>query len=431
MNSIWKDSVKLPEFPKLERNIKTDVLIIGGGLTGILTAYFLENSGVNYVLAEKNRICGGVTGNTTAKITVQHNLIYSKVLKEKGVEAARKYFRINSEALKKYAELCSEIDCDFEYRDSFVYSRDNPDALEQEMKALKKVGCKAELVNNVPLPFCVEGAVKIPGQAQFNPLKFAAEISRGLNIYENTKVVEFLGDLAVTNGGKIRANKIIIATHFPFLNKHGSYFLKLYQARSYVIALENAPDVAGMYVDERKNGLSFRNYRNVLLIGGGGHRTGKNGGNWTELRRFAKKAYPEAKEISHWATQDCMSLDGIPYIGQYSAKTPTLFTATGFNKWGMTSAMVSARLLCDLILGKRSEYAELFSPSRSILTPQLAINGAEAVISLLTPSIRRCPHLGCKLVWNKDEHSWDCPCHGSRFSESGKLLDNPSNNDLL
>lgn len=431
MNSIWKSTAELPHFPKLERNIKTDILIIGGGIAGILTAYFLEQSGADYVLAEKGRICGGITGNTTAKITIQHGLIYAKLLKEKGVDTAREYFRANTEALEKYAEICSQIDCDFKRRDSFVFSRKNAVDIKKEVNALKKIGCNAELVKDIPLPFHTESAVKISGQAQFNPLKFIKEISKGLKIYENTKVTEFLSDIAVTSGGKIKADKIIITTHFPFLNKHGSYFLKLYQSRSYVIALENAPQLNGIYVEDIDNGLSFRNYKNLLLIGGGDHRTGKSGGNWAVLRRFAKKAYPEAGEVAFWANQDCMSLDGIPYIGQYSAMTPNLFTATGFNKWGMTSAMVSAKMLSDMTTGKHSEYESLFNPSRSILTKQLAVNSAEAVTSLLTPSVRRCPHMGCKLVWNKEEHSWDCPCHGSRFSENGRLLDNPSNNDLL
>lgn len=248
MDSIWKSTAELPQFPKLERNIKTDILIIGGGIAGILTAYFLEKSGADYVLVEKGRICGGITGNTTAKITIQHGLIYSKLLKEKGFDKAREYFRANTEALEKYAEICSQIDCDFERRDSFVFSRKNAVAIRKEVNALKKIGCKAELVKDIPLPFHVESAVKIPDQAQFNPLKFIKEISKGLKIYENTKVTEFLDDIAVTSGGKIKADKIIITTHFPFLNKHGSYFLKLYQSRSYVIALENAPQLNGMYV---------------------------------------------------------------------------------------------------------------------------------------------------------------------------------------
>ena len=125
-----------------------------------------------------------------------------------------------------------------------------------------------------------------------------------------------------------------------------------------------------------------------------------------------------------------MSLDSVPYIGQYSKNTPDFYVATGFNKWGMTSSMVAAELLTDLILGKPNDFADLFSPSRSMLRPQLAVNGFESVVGLLTPSKKRCPHLGCALKYNKAEHSWDCPCHGSRFSESGRVLDNPANGNL-
>ena len=232
-----------------------------------------------------------------------------------------------------------------------------------------------------------------------------------------------------TNRGKITAKTFIVATHFPFLNKHGSYFIKLYQHRSYVIALENAPVLDGMYVDESDTGLSFRTYDGKLLLGGGGHRTGKKGGGWNELRDFARRHFPDAREVAHWATQDCMTLDDIPYIGRYSKHTPDLYVATGFNKWGMTSSMVAANLLCDLVQGKKNPYTDVFSPSRSILHPQLIANTAESLLGLLTPTVPRCPHLGCALTYNKQEHSWDCPCHGSRFSEKGKLLDNPATGD--
>ena len=158
--------------------------------------------------------------------------------------------------------------------------------------------------------------------------------------------------------------------------------------------------------------------------------TGKAGGGWTELESFAKRNYPGAQEKYRWATQDCMTLDSVPYIGRYSKRTPTMYVATGFNKWGMTSSMVSAMLLADMITGKDNPYAEVFSPSRTILRPQLAVNAAEATLNLLTPSKKRCPHLGCALKWNKQERSWDCPCHGSRFEESGKLIDNPAAGDL-
>ena len=176
--------------------------------------------------------------------------------------------------------------------------------------------------------------------------------------------------------------------------------------------------------------MSFRNYGDLLLLGGGGHRTGEKGGGWNELKTFASRCYPQSETQYYWAAQDCMSLDGIPYIGQYSGSTPNLFTASGFNKWGMTGAMVSAMILSDMIMGNRNDFAEVFSPSRSILKPKLFINGFKAVKNIITPTPKRCPHMGCALKWNKAEHSWDCGCHGSRFDENGKILDNPANGNL-
>lgn len=429
MESIWQKNVQLPTFPKLNGDISTDVLIIGGGIAGILTAYFLKQSGVDCILVEKHRICSGTTGHTTAKITYQHGLIYHKLLKSGGVETARKYLEANRLAFEKYAELCENIDCDYERKDNYIYSVGDRGVLEQEMSALAKIGYPARFCEKLPLPFQTAGAVMFPDQAQFHPLKFLAAIAQGLPIYENTFVQEMRGNTAVTEYGKITAKIVIVATHFPFINKHGSYFLKLYQHRSYVLALENAQNVDGMYVDECKTGLSFRNYGNYLLLGGGGHRTGKQGGNWSELRHFAQQHYPTAREHCHWAAQDCMSLDEMPYIGQYSGRTAQLFTATGFNKWGMTGAMLSAMLLSDLVLGKQNEYADIFSPSRSILKPQLFVNGLESAVNLLTFTGKRCPHLGCALHWNAAEHSWDCACHGSRFAEDGRVLNNPANGE--
>lgn len=430
MESIWQASLSLPKFSELNKDIHVDVLIIGGGIAGILTAYFLHQEGVKYALVEKGRICSGTTQNTTAKITCQHGLIYQTIVKSYGVEAAQKYLHINQIALEAYAKLCRNIDCDFAYQDNYVYSIDDVLKLEKEMRALQKIGYLAELCEKLPLPFETAGAVKFSHQAQFNPLKFLSAIAKELHIYENTFVSEMIGNTAITDKAKICADKVIVTTHFPFLNKHGSYYLKLYQHRSYVLALGNAPNFDGMYVDENKKGMSFRNAEDLLLIGGGGHRTGKHGGNWEELRRFARKYYPQAHEKYRWAAQDCMSLDGIPYIGQYSGNTPNLFTATGFNKWGMTGAMVSAMLLHDIVLNKKNEYLDVFSPSRSILKPQLFVNGFEATKNLLTISKKRCPHLGCALKWNSVEHSWDCACHGSRFSENGRVLDNPANGNL-
>lgn len=431
MESLWSLTAQPKSFETLQNDVKTDVLIIGGGIAGVLCAYMLKSAGVDCVLVEAERIGGGITKNTTAKITSQHGLIYDKLMREFSLEIAQMYLEANQAALAKYRELCEKIDCDFEQKDSFVYSVNDYNKLEKELTALQNIRFAAKYVKELPLPIKTAGAVCFENQAQFHPLKFLYGISEDLPIYENTKVLAFEDDAVVTSGGRVKAEKIIVATHFPILNKHGSYFLKMYQHRSYVLALRNAADVNGMYVDESLKGLSFRNCGNMLLLGGGSHRTGKQGGNWRELEKFAKQNYKNSAVEYRWATQDCMTLDSVPYIGQYSANTPNIYVATGFNKWGMTSAMVSAMLLTDMINGKKNPYTEVFSPSRTIIRPQLAVNAAEAVVNILTPTAPRCPHMGCALKYNPIEHSWDCPCHGSRFTEKGKLIDNPATDGIV
>ncbi len=430
MKSIWNKTCTLPSFPQLNGNIKTDVLIIGGGLAGLLTAYYLTQRGIDCVVVEKESICQGTTANTTAKITLQHGLCYDKMFKSQGFDTTQAYYKANLLALQEYEKLCEKINCDYEKKDNYVYSLKDAKILEKELKTLQKIGCNADFVKNLPLPINTAGAVRVRNQAQFHPLKFVSGIIPHLKIYENTFIKKIDLNTAVTDTEKITFKKAIIATHFPFINNHGAFFIKLYQHRSYVIALENAPEVNGMYVDENDTGLSFRNHGDLLLLGGGGHRTGKNGGNWEELRDFRRINYPKTREIAFWAAQDCMSLDSIPYIGRYFKNSDTLYVASGFNKWGISGAMVSAMLLCDMVTGNHNPYAFAFNPQRNILKPQLFINGFESTVNLLTPTTKRCPHLGCALKWNKAEHSWDCPCHGSRFSENGKLLENPANGNL-
>ena len=430
MESVWSRSVNLNTFKRLDGDVKTDVLIIGGGMAGLLCAYLLEQKGISYILVTGGKIGNGITKNTTAKITAQHGLIYANMINNSGLEKAKQYLYANLWAVNKFQELCRNIDCDFEEMPSFVYSLASREIIEKEVSAVNKLGFNSEFTDCLPLPLDIKAAAKFPLQAQFNPLKFLGQLSRGLNIYENTFVEKISKNSAKTKYGNITADKIIIATHFPMINIAGFYSLKLYQHRSYVIALDNAEYVGGMYVDEAQNGMSFRNYQKLLLIGGGDHRTGKDGGNWRELRNFAKTFYPDAIEKYNWATQDCMSIDSVPYIGRISNLYPDIYVATGFNKWGMTSSMVSAYVLSDMITGKDNPYADVFNPNRSMFKKQLAVNSLEAVKNLISFNTKRCSHLGCALKWNKHEKTWDCPCHGSRYSEEGKLIDNPAKKDL-
>ena len=222
INSIWPEASNAPKFQALKTDAKTDVLIIGGGIAGILCAYMLKQAGTEYMLVEADRICQGITRNTTAKITAQHGLIYEKLLKKYGVDAARMYLEANLTAVEKYRELCSQIDCDFERKDSFVYAADTLRKIENELAALEKIGFAAEFARDLPLPISAVGAVKFRNQAQFHPLKFLYALAENLNIYEHTKVLAIGRNEVITSGGRISAEKTIVATHFPFLNKHGS-----------------------------------------------------------------------------------------------------------------------------------------------------------------------------------------------------------------
>lgn len=429
MDSLWSVTVQKPKFPSLTKDRNTEVLIIGGGLAGILCAYYLHQAGVPYLLVEGKTIGDGISKNTTAKITSQHGIIYDQIINQIGIERAQLYYRANEEAIRRYQSFSLQFDCDFEEKSAYVYSLSNRKKIEQELHALLQMGADVKFRTQLPLPFSIAGAIQLDHQAQFHPLRFLYAIAAGLNINEFTYVDKIDGNRAITKQGIITAKKIIVATHFPMLNTHGNYFIKMYQHRSYTLALTEAPQIDGMYVDEAQNGMSFRNYKGYLILGGGDHRTGKKGGCYDELREFTKCYYKEAKEAYSWATQDCMTLDNIPYIGKYSKHTPNVYVATGFNKWGMTSSMVAAMILADLVQEKENVYASVFSPSRSILKPQLFVNLMESTVGLLTPKKRRYTHLGCALHWNRVEHSWDCSCHGSRFEESGRLIDNPAKKD--
>lgn len=449
--SIWEETA-LPQFPTLQGNIKTDVLIVGGGIAGLLAAYELKSAGVECVIAERGKICGGVTSGTTAKITSQHRLIYADIAQKYGLERAAMYLAANQRAIRKFAVLSHKFKCDFEETDSFVYSRTDRYVLEREMKTLQRLHFPAELQDKPPicdvaeelnngesfaeeirrsrvLPFEIVGTLKFPRQAQFHPLKFLGQLAKNLTIYENTPVTDIRGNTAFTKQGEIRAEKFIIATHFPIIDRFGGYYLKMYQSRSSVIALENAPKFDGYYVDANPKGLSFRKYGDLTLISGGAHRTGSPCQK-EKLVRFAQLAYPQSKIAASWSTQDCITPDGIPFIGNYGLVKSNLLVTTGFNKWGMTSAMAGAEILRDLILDKENQFAEIFSPNRSIFAKQIMINGITAAKNLAAPKTPRCTHLGCALVYNSAEHSWDCPCHGSRYDEQGNVIDSPTTKNI-
>lgn len=478
MKSVWDSEINFKKRETLTQDIECDILVIGSGMAGILTAYLLTKSGREVVVIDAKGTASGVTKNTTAKITSQHDLIYDSIIKDFGEEGARQYAKANELAIQKYKEIIDEenIDCDFERKDAYVYSLDNRKSLEDEYTAAKKLGIDAELVDEVNIPFKVKGALKFKNQAQFNPLKFLKPISEKLTIYENTTALDITEEISVVTKDdiKIKANKIIVATHYPFLNTPGYYFMRMHQSRSYVLALENAQDVNGMYIGIDKIAYSFRNYKNLLLFGGSSQRTGENekGGAYDELRKAAKELYPNSIEKYHWSAQDCMTLDNIPYIGHYSSKTPDIYVETGFKKWGMTTSMVAAMIVSDMILEKENDFSDIFSPGRFDISASMKNAANDLIVTAKNfiaqridipdeslESIKKghggvveyngqktgvykdndgkvytvstkCAHLGCELQWNADELTWDCPCHGSRYDYKGNWIESPTNKSL-
>ena len=474
MESIWSQSCKIRERERLPDDMEVETAVIGAGMAGILTAFALQEAGCQVVVLEADRIGSGQTRNTTAKITSQHGMIYQKLIKTFGVDAARQYAQANESAIRAYKAIIKthHIDCDLEERSAYLYGNDAR-LLQEEAQAAAELGLPAAYVTDLKIPVPAVGAVRFDRQAQFHPLRFLKHISDGLTVYEHTPVQTVEGDLLTTPYGTVKAKHIVFACHFPFINVPGMYFARLHQERSYVLALADAPQVEGTYISAEKGGWSFRNCGEFLLMGGENHRTGENGkgGRYERLRQKAREWFPNSREVAHWSAQDCITPDGVPYIGRYAASRPNWYVATGFQKWGMTTSMVSAMIVRDMICGKENPYAQVFDPGRfeAAALPGIAAEGGQAVKGLVKRFFQipaeaaseipaghggivflngekvgiykendgtlhavdiRCPHLGCQLEWDPDEQSWDCPCHGSRFDRYGHLISGPAQEDI-
>lgn len=492
MESIWKKQTKIAEWKPLKENkgvnCNTDlsinsemhrqIAVIGAGMAGILTAYFLKEHGADVIVMDADRIAGGQTGRTTAKITSQHGLKYSVLIRNIGWKKALMYARANEAAIREYEHIIREkqIECEFERVPAYLYTLEDEESMKREARAAASLGIKAHFTRDTELPFEVKGAVCFEDQAQFNPLAFIEKITDELEVLENTKVIDI--DISkgriITETGAVTADKIVIATHYPILNIPGFYFLRQHQERSYVLALDCCKRLNGMYYGVDKDGLSFRSVGDLLLLGGSSHRTGENvsGGAYGRLEAAADRYFSGYEEITRWSAQDCMPHDGIPFIGKYSCWSKRLYVATGFQKWGMTSSMLAAMILSDILCGRDNPYLKLFTPQRcnvragvkNLLTDvgqsvkglskgafhrpkagakdlDLGHGGIVTIDGIRYACYRdedgilhkisaRCPHMGCELTWNPDEHSWDCPCHGSRFDVDGKLLDNPAKHGI-
>lgn len=495
MSSYWIKSTNDIEkrYPKLKEDIETDVCIIGGGLTGISVAYELSKAGVKVVVLEKDQIGKKTTGNTTGKITSQHGLFYKYLVQSEGKEFAKKYLNANEQAIKNIKSIIDseKIECDFEYQDAYVYtqSQEEISKIEEEAEVLKELEFSCELVNKIELPFEVLCAIKFSNQAQFNVRKYLLGLANCIEknegkIFENSKVYDLkkgIGNYLIScNNVCVKSKYVIISSHYPIINSPGFYFLKMYQSMSYAIAIETNQDVFnGMYINSEVPTRSFRNIKDgdkrLVLIAGSDHKTGEKinlSNAYADLEKTAKQLYPDCKVKYKWHTEDCITLDKIPYIGDFSKFMQNVYVATGYKKWGITTSNIAANIIKDKILNKNNEYEEIFKATR--MEPIKNIKEVQNMLKETTNSlvIKKfkipnekisdinkedakiieidgikigiykdkkgelyavkpvCSHLGCELSFNNLAKTWDCPCHGSRFDYMGKSIDSPSINDL-
>ena len=388
MDSYWIKSVPnlISKTDSLNKDLTCDVAIVGGGITGLTCAYYLNKHGFNVTVLEKNELASKATGNTTAKITSQHDIFYTYLNKSFSKEFAKDYLEANEKAINNIENIVNSenISCDFERQDSYVYtqSKDEIPKIKEEVSILNSLGFPAEYVTKVSLPISnILGAIKFPNQAGFHPRKYLAGLcnfmhGRGVKFYENTKVYDVKketdGYITFTKDHKVKSKYVILASHYPIINIPGFYFLKMYQEVSYLIGVETNEDLFdGMYITSESPTLSFRSvpYRNkrLLIVGGSSHKVGAKmdlSNSYKFLEDQAKLLYPDAKIVYRWNTQDCISLDKLPYIGEFSTLMPNMYVATGFKKWGMTSSNIAANIITDKILGKENPYEHVFLSTR-------------------------------------------------------------------
>lgn len=485
--SLWITSSKGKSYEKLNKEIKTKCLIVGAGIVGITTGYLLSKRGIDVTIIDADYIAYGASGRNTGKLTPQHNVIYSKIKKKYGLEVAREYYNANIEAIDLIERVIIEnnIECDFERVDSYIFSEkeENENVIREEFDVCKEIGIECEFTMEFPLPINTYGAIKFKNTAQFNPKKYInmlAEkiIENGANIYEKTVAVDLeisdVSTVKTADGYEIHAEKVIICSHFPFYDGLSFYFTRLKPERSYVVAGkydDYFPEAT--FINIEKPSRSLRGYTNkdtgekFLLIAGEKHKVAHNvdADRYDILKKYGKDIFGVEKFDYQWSTQDYITPDSMPYIGYLNSAENSILVATGFGKWGLSNGTAAAIILSTLYLDKEYKYESIFTPSRiegyfskEFISENIDV-GVQYIVGKLKVGEKEmpnrgegkiirtdkgrygayrdnkdhlhivditCTHLGCELKWNSIEKSWDCPCHGSRFSIDGNILEGPA-----
>ena len=458
--SIWLSDLGKNYYKELDKDLELDVLIIGGGITGISCAYSLLDSGLKTALVEANLIGEGVTSRTTGKITYLQENVYSKIKKYVGLSASKLYFKSQKEAIKTISNIIKKEDiaCDFIKCSSYVFTNSSKISdLRDEKKILESFGAKVYEDVSLPDGSSNKYNIYVDDTYVFHPLKYLYSlkkiISKKIDIYENSRILKISKCdnyyMCMSDKYIIKTKRIVLASHYPYFIFPFFMMGKVWLEKSYVSAfkVDNFLDFSAINVD--KDVISLRYHKSgediykIYLYGS---------------HNICNKIYKNISDDSlySWTNMDIMTGDHLPFIGEISKD---FFLATGYNTWGMTNGIIAGSVIHDLILGKDSLYKELFDPRRSINLVRilnyfkaLSSNVLAYITTMITNKNKycklekidgkyvytynkhmvyaRCPHLGCFLVLNKIDNTWDCPCHGSRFSIDGRCIDGPSNYNI-
>lgn len=486
--SLWLATSETTEYDPLEDGLEVDTAVVGGGITGLTAALKLVEAGQTVAVVESDRIVTGATGYTTAKLTSQHGLIYDDLRSNFGEQKAQQYANANEAAIDEVETLVEDlgIDCDFERRPAYTYaaSPDDLDAVHAEVEAATSLGLPAEMADSTELPFEVPGAIRFDDQAQFHPRSYLLAIAErihgnGSHVFEKTRARDIDPGTpceVTTSRGTVTADSVIVVTQFPFFDRNG-YFARMHPKQAYLLAVRiDGTPPKGMYFSTGSPPQTLRSHpvedEELLLVGGQGHKTGENDPPTSERYRrceeFARNQFDVESVEYRWSTHDYYSIDQVPFIGPLGPTTENVYVGTGFNGWGMTSGTAAGLILPELIRTGSHRWADVFDPLR--VTPQASAKrfirenasvashfAGDWTSALLSPDelpaegeaavVRKngqpygiyrdedgrlhtvsaiCPHMKCVVRWNDAERTWDCPCHGSRFTRDGSVVSGPA-----